>query len=252
MSNNTEFKPSKLYVGGTDAKVFWEKYYGKYKQEETKVMTLEETLKAQGIEVLTSTVCAAPANYKTGDDYLRELIHLLLEPVEIKFAKLRDDVKIPTKRDEDAGMDVYANFEYENLTIPPHHTVMIPTGLKSAFSKNYYIKLCERGSTGSLGISQRAGVIDAGYRDEWFVPVTNTSDKWLVITKDEITDETKEAYAKALNIDTNQVILYPYKKAICQAIIRLNLKTDSVEVTPEEIDNISSERGKGALGSSGK
>ena len=29
----------------------------------------------------------------------------------VKFAKVRPTAKIPTKRDEDAGYDIYANFE---------------------------------------------------------------------------------------------------------------------------------------------
>lgn len=48
----------------------------------------------------------------------------------IKFAKVRPDAKIPTKRVEDAGLDIYACFDEQSIIIRPHTTVMIPTGLK--------------------------------------------------------------------------------------------------------------------------
>lgn len=77
----------------------------------------------------------------------------------IKFAKVRPTAIIPTKRDEDAGFDIYANFEEDFRIIPPHETIMIPTGIASACDTDYCFILKERGSTGTKGIAQRCGRI---------------------------------------------------------------------------------------------
>lgn len=158
---------------------------------------------------------------------------------EILFAKLREDVKIPTKREEDGAFDIYANFSEDYMVIEPHTTKLIPTGLASAFSSDYVAILKERGSTGTKGIGQRCGVIDSGFRGEWFVPLTNHNNIPLVIAKNDICGITN-------------MIVYPYSKAICQCIMVEVPKLKIEEVTLDEIMSIESERGTGALGSSGK
>ena len=101
----------------------------------------------------------------------------------VKFARVRPTAVIPTKRDEDAGFDIYADFEDDFIIIDPHTTTLIPTGIASACDADYCFILKERGSTGSKGIAQRCGVIDSGYRNEWFVPITNTTNKKIAIVK---------------------------------------------------------------------
>lgn len=166
---------------------------------------------------------------------------------ELFFARKNETVILPTKNDENAGYDIYANFEEDYMVIPPHTTKMIPTGLYSACSKDYYIQLLERGSTGTKGIAQRCGVIDSGYRGEWFVPLTNTTSNLIVISKVDV-DEIVENLCAA----RNSVIIYPYSKAICQAAILPVPKMEVKEISVDEIMNIKSERGTGSLGSSGK
>ena len=102
---------------------------------------------------------------------------------QLIFAKVRPNAKIPTKRTEDAGRDIYPCFDEDYIIIPPLHTVMIPTGIASAFSSDYYAQIQERGSTGTQGIKYGAGVIDSGYRGEWFVPITNCNSVPLIIKK---------------------------------------------------------------------
>ena len=46
--------------------------------------------------------------------------------------------------------------------------------------------------------------------------------------------------------------LYPYEKAICQALVVPVPVVDIEEITYDELKGIASERGTGALGSSGK
>ena len=163
----------------------------------------------------------------------------------VKFAKVRPTAIIPTKRDEDAGYDIYADFEDDFIIINPHETIMIPTGIASACDTNYCFILKERGSTGSKGIAQRCGVIDSGYRNEWFVPITNTTDKKIAIVK-------KEASDYIFMKNTIEYTIYPYEKAICQALIIPVPTVDVEEYTYEELLAIPSSRGTGSLGSSGK
>ncbi len=162
----------------------------------------------------------------------------------VKFAKVRPTAIIPTKRDEDAGFDIYADFEDDFIIIDPHTTTLIPTGIASACDTDYCFILKERGSTGSKGIAQRCGVIDSGYRNEWFVPITNTTNKKIAIVK-------KDAdYIFIRN--TSGYTIYPYEKAIAQALVVPVPKVKAEELTYDELKEITSNRGMGALGSSGK
>ena len=163
---------------------------------------------------------------------------------EIWFAKLADDVIIPSKREEDAGFDIYAHFDSPHMVFEPHETRMVPTGLICAFDKEYVMELWERGSTGTKGIGQRCGIIDANFRGEIFVLLTNHNTKRLLITK-----ETSESALESLAED---YIIYPYNKAICQAVMAVVPTLHIREVPADEVLAVPSERGAGALGSSGK
>ena len=160
---------------------------------------------------------------------------------KIKFAKVKENAIIPTKRDEDAGYDLYSCFDEEYIKINPLETKLIPTGIAVATPTDYYFQIEERGSTGSKGIKKSAGVIDSGYRNEIFIAITNCNNKPLVITKETNIDYLKDDY-----------IVYPYNKAIAQMILHKVHNLESEEISYEELKNIPSERGLGALGSSGK
>ena len=166
---------------------------------------------------------------------------------ELIFAKVREGAKIPTKRTEDAGRDLYPCFEQDFIVIHPLETELIPTGIATAFSSKYYAQIEERGSTGSKGIKYGAGVIDSGYRGEWFVPITNCNNKSLMIVKKEYLDNLifKDEFEK-------RFLVYPYEKAIAQFVMHLVPQFEEKEVSYEELQNIKSERGTGALGSSNK
>jgi dUTP pyrophosphatase len=188
----------------------------------------------------------------------------------VKFAKVTPNAVIPSKREEDMGFDIYACFDEDFIVIKPHHTVLVPTGIASSCDSNYGFVLRERGSTGSRGIALRAGVIDSGYRNEWFVGLTNTNREEICITK--LSDEdtktqyikwcmSKESYANEVTENlmqevyedmANHLICYPYSKAIAQALIMPVPEVVVEELSYEELKEIKSERGLGALGSSGK
>ncbi|WP_242744747.1 hypothetical protein [Allobaculum sp. Allo2] len=51
---------------------------------------------------------------------------------KLYWAKVREDAQIPSKRQEDAGYDLYPCFEEDFMRIDPLHTVLIPLGVASA------------------------------------------------------------------------------------------------------------------------
>ena len=166
----------------------------------------------------------------------------------VRFELLSNDAMLPEKRDDDAGYDIYAVFDENWMIIKPHQTVMIPTKIASAFSSDYVAILKERGSTGTKGMGQRCGVIDASYRGEWFVPITNHNDYEIAIVKEYWMDDFNERF------DAESMTIYPYEKAIAQAIFLPVPSLDIEQISQTEYNEqyMNTERGAGALGSSGK
>lgn len=159
---------------------------------------------------------------------------------EIFFAKIRETATIPSKDQENAGLDVYADFEEPYKLIPPHETALIPTGIASSCNPEYCFILKERSSTGIKGIAQRAGVIDSGYRGEWMIPVTNVHEDWLCIAKENV---------KLPDLNCK---VHPYSKAICQALVVPVPQVKVTELSYDELKGIDSKRGNNGFGSSGK
>lgn len=183
------------------------------------------------------------------------------EVAEVKFAKVHPNAIIPSKRDEDMGFDIYACFDEDYIVINPHETKLIPTGIASSCNSEYGFLVFERGSTGSKGIARRCGVIDSGYRNEWFIGLTNTTDRTLFISKfDEVELERKLCMDIGNSVfgwrvatdEVQNAIIYPYSKAIAQALVVPVPKVNIEEVSYNELKAIESERGLGALGSSNK
>ena len=150
-------------------------------------------------------------------------------------------------------------FEEVCIMIKPHETVMIPTGLHRSFPDDYVMVLHERGSTGTKGIGQRSGVIDSSYRGEWMVPITNHNEVPLFISKvtkeeviEKLSEDNPEMPKEVFEEGVNQSIIYPYTKAICQALLLPVPKVEIEQISLEELKAIPSERGEGKLGSSGK
>lgn len=161
---------------------------------------------------------------------------------KIFFAKVKQGAKIPTKRQEDAGYDIYALIDGDYIIIEPHQTKLIPTGIASACSADYYFQLRERGSTGTKGIAQRCGVIDSGYRGEWFLPVTNLNTFPICL----------KAPGVELPFDEKDFTVYDLSKALAQAVLLPVPKTQVEEVSYEELLAMASQRMQGSIGSSRK
>ena len=197
-----------------------------------------------------------------------------LQDNDLLIAKVRPNAIIPTKDDENAGYDIYANFDEDYLIIPPHKTVLVPTGIASAVSDKYYLQVHERGSTGSKGIKYSAGVVDSSYRGEIFIAITNTNSIEVIISKltlEELATKygISDKYGTYIRYDSNYgegnayiidktvedgltAIIYPYTKAIAQLVVHEVPKMNVKEISYNDLKKIPSKRGVGVLGSSGK
>ncbi len=164
----------------------------------------------------------------------------------VYFAKLKKEAVIPSKRGEDAGYDVFPCIEGPFLRIPPMQTVLVPTGIASAFPAGYYFQIQERGSTGSRGIAKRCGVIDSGYRGEWFLPMTNLNPLPLFIAKPSSRPLLEKSAEKKM------IMIHYCNKAIAQAIFLRLPEAGICELSYDELLKIDSERGTASLGSTDK
>lgn len=167
-----------------------------------------------------------------------------LKPNQVLFAKINDNAIIPTQRDEDAGYDLYATNRDQLVILSPHQTEEFPTGIASAFHPSKVALFKERGSTGKIGIGQRSGVMDSGYRGEWIVLITNHNDYPLYF----VPDNAYEAYIK---IYPKQQV-YNLNKAIAQAVFLDLPQMKTSEVTPNELMEYKSERMTGRYASTNK
>ena len=175
-----------------------------------------------------------------------------LKDNELCFAKVRETAKVPSKRDEDAGFDLYADFAENFFVIRPGETRAVPTGIATAFSSNYYAQIEERSSMAKLGIKKSGGVIDSGYRGEYFIMTYNTNKKPFIISKVSSDELAEEFEINGVKYNKNEVIIYPYAKAICQMVMQEIPVLDVQEISYDELKSISSERGEGRFGSSKK
>lgn len=198
---------------------------------------------------------------------------------KIRFAKVKPNAIIPSKNDEDMGLDIYACFDEDYIKIEPHQTVLVPTGLASQCNHDYGLVLKERSSTGSKGIAVRAGIIDSSYRGEIKVAITNTTSRMLYISKLNNEDTLDRAFADAKEEFTNNVqddfdkellekfisilgayqqeilediLVYPYSKAIAQGLVMPVPEIEIEEISYEELKSIPSKRGVYGFGSTGK
>lgn len=182
---------------------------------------------------------------------------------EIMFAKVRPDAIIPSKKYEDAGYDIYANFSGDIFIIPPLTTAIVGTGIASALHPSKYLQVAERGSTGSIGLKYSAGVVDSSFRGEIKIMLYNANIIPIMIsklTKEELSkyiEEDEDGTYLMVNgekryINLDEMIIYPYSKAIAQLIVHEVHDMNVVEIPYDELKEIPSSRGDGMLGSSGK
>ena len=171
---------------------------------------------------------------------------------EIYFAKIRETAKIPTKKDEDAGYDLYADFEGDYFVIEPFKTRPVPTGIACAFSKKYYAQVEERSSMAKKAIKKSGGVMDSGYRGEYLIMLYNTNSVPFIISKVPEENVPKKIVFEDKKYSTKKALIYPYTKAICQIVLQEVPSLNTKEITYDELKSIASSRGVGGFGSSKK
>lgn len=175
--------------------------------------------------------------------------HKKEEKETLKFAKIKEDAIIPSKREEDAGYDLYSNIEprfldgvaiYEQF-LEKGAVNKIRTGIASSMSNKYFLSVkSERSSVAKLGINVLAGVIDSGYHGEIMVMVVPLV-KDILITSE--VDEVEEF---------DEIIHYPYNKAVAQGVLLPVPDVIVEEVTYDELLSKKTERGVGGFGSTEK
>lgn len=144
----------------------------------------------------------------------------------IEIKKLNPNAMIPTRGSRyAAGCDLYACLDGDGaVTIPAHHTVMVPTGIAVALPEGTFGGVFARSGLASregLRPANCVGVIDSDYHGECLVALHNdASEPRTVRTGDRIA----------------QLVLLPY------------LPIEFAEVA----ELFETERGTGGFGSTGK
>ena len=141
-------------------------------------------------------------------------------PILVKRANV--EAKLPTKaHEDDAGWDLYSLYDY---VINPHETVKVDTGLNFQLPEGTFGAIYARSGLATkqgLRPANCVGICDAGYRNNYIVPLYNDSDEVRTIHKHD---------------------------RIAQLIIQPFIQSELTEV-----DNLNeTERGNGGFGSSGK
>ena len=102
--------------------------------------------------------------------------------MNIKVKRICEEAKLPTRGSEKAAAyDVYACLPDKNalVTIMPHQTMLIGTGLRIAPPEGFYVGVYARSGLSSkegLRPANCVGVIDEDYRGEYLVAVHNDSE----------------------------------------------------------------------------
>ncbi len=140
--------------------------------------------------------------------------------VMLKFKKINENAKLPTKNNEsDTGFDVFC---VEDKVIPAKDSAVVDVGLEFAYiTPGYWVKVEGRSGLGfKHGISPHPGIIDSGYRGNAGIKLyNNTATDYEVKSGDRIA----------------QFVVYK-----------------NYNVVVEEGDTVESDRGASGFGSSGK
>lgn len=144
--------------------------------------------------------------------------------MELSVKKLREGAKLPTRGSaQAAGYDLYACLDGD-LTIAPHGTERVPTGLAVAVPDGYFAAVFARSGLAAregLRPANCVGVCDSDYRGEYLVMLHNDTDQPRTVRSgDRIA----------------QMVVLPY-----------------LEVTFREVDALDeTDRGAGGFGSTGR
>lgn len=144
--------------------------------------------------------------------------------VKVRFKRVSELARIPTRGSEKAaGYDLYAALE-EPVTIAPHETVQIDTGLQFEIPDGYFAAIYARSGIATkqgLRPANCTGVCDSDYRGNYIVALHNDSEQARTVMPGE---------------RIAQMVVIPY-----------------LSVSFEESSSLSeTERGSGGFGSTGR
>lgn len=98
-------------------------------------------------------------------------------PISVKVKCLTPTAKVPIKAHAtDAAFDIRAD---ESMTVHPHQSAVIHTGLATEIPEGYWMAIFARSGLAckqGIRLCNSVGVIDASYRDEIIVALRNDSD----------------------------------------------------------------------------
>lgn len=99
---------------------------------------------------------------------------------QVKVKKMRPGAKLPVRGSASAaGADLCACLDYDLVSIPPHATKMIPTGLAMEIPSGLFGAIFARSGLASkhgLRPANCVGVVDSDYRGEVMVALHNDTD----------------------------------------------------------------------------
>lgn len=108
--------------------------------------------------------------------------------MKIKIKRLKEDARIPTKASEKAaGYDLYACIT-NHITINPHETIVIDTGVAIELPDGYFGAIAARSGMATkqgLAPANKLGVVDADYRGEYKVALHNHTNVAQIIMPNE-------------------------------------------------------------------
>lgn len=146
-------------------------------------------------------------------------------PETVKVSKVYSTATLPTRGSvKAAGYDLHANIREEYITIPPHETIKVGTGVSIQPPKGYFGAIFPRSGLATkygLRPANCIGVCDEDYTGEYIVAIHN---------------------------DTNTYQYISHGDRIAQLVFLPYLEADFVEVNKLE----ETERGAGGFGSTGK
>lgn len=90
----------------------------------------------------------------------------------MKFKRLTETATLPTRAYDSYGYDLYAD---EDVIIHPHECKKVKTGISCAIPAGYVGQIWDRSSVGSKNITKTCGVIDADYRGEIIICLSNNN-----------------------------------------------------------------------------
>ncbi len=104
----------------------------------------------------------------------------------VKILKLKEDAKIPTRgSSQAAGYDLYALLDTESISIMPHETAKIGTGIALELPELTFLGIFARSGIATkegLRPANCVGVVDSDYRGEIIVSIHNDSNEIRKIT----------------------------------------------------------------------